>query len=105
MIVSSPGAAFALALVLSLLLTPLFRGMARRWGLIDRPNARSSHERVVPRAGGTAVVLSVLLAFALSRSAWAANAAVVPVLLGGVALALIGRSPTTAPASPPSRAS
>jgi UDP-N-acetylmuramyl pentapeptide phosphotransferase/UDP-N-acetylglucosamine-1-phosphate transferase len=90
MVLSSPGAAFALALVLSLALTPLFRGMARRWGLMDRPNARSSHQRVVPRAGGTAVALSVLLAFALARPAWAADGAAVPVLLGGVALALIG---------------
>jgi len=90
MILSSPAAAFALALLLALALTPLLRETARRWGLMDLPNARSSHQRVVPRAGGTAIALAVLITAACSEPTWAARASVLPLLLGGVALALIG---------------
>ena len=82
--------ALVTALALSLLATPACRAAARRWGLLDRPNERSSHQRVVPRGGGTAIALSVLVSLWLLRSAWADHPGAIAILLGGVALALIG---------------
>ncbi len=82
--------ALATAFALSLVATPVCRGAARRWGLLDRPNERSSHQRVIPRGGGTAIALSVLVAAWLLRPAWADHPGVIPILLGGVALTLIG---------------
>lgn len=58
--------AFALGLGLSMLLTPLVRRLAARFGAIDRPDGgRKRHERPTPLWGG----LAVYAAFALS--AWA----------------------------------
>ncbi len=88
--VTPPAVALGIALALSLALTPVLRAAALRWGLIDRPNARSSHQAVVPRGGGTAIALSVLAALWLASPGRALDHGAVPVLLGGVALALIG---------------
>src|SRR5262245_60232276 len=52
-----------LAFLLSLLLTPLVRGLAVRRGWLDRPDGRrKSHAEPVPRLGGVAVFVSFLLA-------------------------------------------
>src|SRR5580698_273622 len=56
--------------VLALFLTPLVRTMFRRWGLAHRVDARHSvatgdHGHLIPRAGGVAIVVSYLLAYAL----------------------------------------
>jgi UDP-N-acetylmuramyl pentapeptide phosphotransferase/UDP-N-acetylglucosamine-1-phosphate transferase len=45
------------AAALSAALTYLFTRVALAMGLIDRPNARSSHARPTPRGGGLAIVL------------------------------------------------
>jgi len=42
------------------LLTGVVRSFARRTGMLDRPNARSSHSVPVPRGGGVAIVLVAL---------------------------------------------
>lgn len=56
----------ALACLLSLALTPLLRGLARRRGWLDCPDGgRKFHTRAVPRVGGVAVALSYLLAFVI----------------------------------------
>ena len=87
---TSPALALVTAFALSLVATPLCRAAARRWGLLDRPNERSSHQEVVPRGGGTAIALSVLVALWLARPLWADRPGAMAILLGGVALALIG---------------
>ncbi len=60
---------FALALcsfLLCLGLTPLFRDLFLRLGLVDRPDAeRKVHLRAVPRIGGVPIALSYALALAL----------------------------------------
>lgn len=68
---------------------------ARRWalshGIMDIPNARSSHSQPMPRAGGIGIVATFIVAFGVaaalnggvSRAAWA-------VLGGGVAVATVG---------------
>jgi UDP-N-acetylmuramyl pentapeptide phosphotransferase/UDP-N-acetylglucosamine-1-phosphate transferase len=80
----------AVAFALSLALTPAFRAAARRGGLVDRPNARSSHERLVPRGGGAAIVAATLLALWLGRGAWSGQPGAVGILLGAGVLASIG---------------
>lgn len=51
--------------LLSCLLTPLARWQAKRWGLVDRPDAhRKMHANPVPVAGGIAVLASAALALA-----------------------------------------
>lgn len=80
----------AIAFALSLALTPLFRAAARRWGLLDRPNARSSHQRVVPRGGGAAIVLAVFFTLGFARGSWAGGSGSSGLLFGGAMLAAIG---------------
>jgi len=53
---------FAGALVLAVGATPLARYLAPRLGMMDRPSARKVHARPVPRLGGVAIYLAVLLA-------------------------------------------
>jgi UDP-GlcNAc:undecaprenyl-phosphate GlcNAc-1-phosphate transferase len=60
---------FALSLATSLAITPVVRGAAVRCGLVDRPDGRrKTHARVVPAAGGIALLLAVVgsVAFAWS---------------------------------------
>jgi len=55
-----------LSFLLALLITPLVRNAARRWNLVDRPDAhRKLHQSPVPRVGGIAIALSFVGAFAL----------------------------------------
>jgi UDP-N-acetylmuramyl pentapeptide phosphotransferase/UDP-N-acetylglucosamine-1-phosphate transferase len=84
-----PIRAAAVAFVLALALTPAFRAAARHWGLLDRPNARSSHERVVPRGGGAAIVAATLFALWFGGG-WSGRPAAFVLLAGGVVLALVG---------------
>ncbi len=49
---------FGLALVLSLVLTPVARRLALRTGFVDRPVARSMHTEPVPYLGGLAIFLA-----------------------------------------------
>lgn len=76
----------------SVLLTGLFRIYALRKGMLDTPNARSSHELPTPRGGGNAIVISfslAALAYLLVFDHWSLNGAIA--LLGaGLGVALIG---------------
>jgi UDP-GlcNAc:undecaprenyl-phosphate GlcNAc-1-phosphate transferase len=56
---------FAGALVLAIGATPLARHLAPRIGVIDRPDARKIHRRPVPRLGGAAIFLAVIVAAVL----------------------------------------
>lgn len=85
---SSPSTVAIAAFVLAMLLTPVLRELARRIGLLDRPNERSSHKAAVPRAGGAAIVLAVLGAVALSPHFW--RESVAAVLIASLALAAVG---------------
>jgi Fuc2NAc and GlcNAc transferase len=78
------------AFVLAAVATPLFRAAAQRWGVLDRPNVRSSHQTVVPRGGGVAIALSVMAALWLARPAWEGRPGALTLLSGGVALAAVG---------------
>ncbi|MDB5311185.1 MAG: undecaprenyl/decaprenyl-phosphate alpha-N-acetylglucosaminyl 1-phosphate transferase [Gemmataceae bacterium] len=78
---------FGTGFVLNLLLTPVARGVALRVGLVDRPDGRRKlHDRVIPVAGGPAVLLSVA-ATVLAAATWAD---VVPAPHGLDARVLVG---------------
>jgi UDP-GlcNAc:undecaprenyl-phosphate GlcNAc-1-phosphate transferase len=51
-----------LALVLALVLTPLWMRLAPRIGAVDRPRGRHQHRKPTPTAGGAAIFLAVWLA-------------------------------------------
>ena len=54
--------AFASALVVSLIATPLVRACALRWRLGDKPNGRKLDARPIPHLGGIALFLGVIAA-------------------------------------------
>jgi UDP-GlcNAc:undecaprenyl-phosphate GlcNAc-1-phosphate transferase len=54
-------AAFVAAALLSLVLTPLVRGLVGRRGIVDAPNARRVNVQPIPRGGGLAVAAATLL--------------------------------------------
>jgi Fuc2NAc and GlcNAc transferase len=79
------------AFLATLALTWLVRRHALRRGMLDVPNARSSHTIATPRGGGVAIVAVALLAAAVAyargeSSAWIAAAW----LVGGGGIALVG---------------
>ena len=47
------------AAAVSAILTPVARTIARRLGVLDQPNARSSHSVPTPRNGGYAIVIAI----------------------------------------------
>jgi Fuc2NAc and GlcNAc transferase len=83
--------AFALLFFVSALITAGVRILLVRHGLLDLPNARSSHVIPVPRGGGAGIVVAFLLAVGwlllqhliLAQLAWA-------LLGGGFAVAVVG---------------
>src|SRR4051794_41881514 len=50
--------AFALALVIALLATPVARALAWRIGAIDEPRERGLHQFPTPRLGGLAILVA-----------------------------------------------
>ena len=61
--------AFVVALVSSLVATPLVRDAAERRDLLDEPGGRKIHVRAVPRLGGAAMLLAFFLAVAVGVAA------------------------------------
>ena len=52
------------AFIFSLILTPLVRNYARRWGFVDQPDhGRKVHDGPIPRVGGIAIVAAYLLSY------------------------------------------
>ena len=52
-------AALGLALVLALVVTPVVIRVARRFGIVDRPDYRKVHRRPVPLLGGVAIYIGM----------------------------------------------
>ena len=53
------------SMLAALLLTPLWRRLAPRWGFMDRPGERKIHREPVPRGGGLAVFIGFHVACAV----------------------------------------
>jgi Fuc2NAc and GlcNAc transferase len=81
----------AATFALSLCLTFAMVTLAKRVGLLDRPNERSSHRVVTPRGGGIAIVGSATLAFVVLW--WRdtlSSSLLVALLGGGLSVATVG---------------
>ena len=52
-------------LLLSLILTPIVREINRRLGMVDKPDSRRINKVPIPRGGGVAIYLSVIIVFSL----------------------------------------
>src|SRR5499426_1908665 len=50
-----------IAFVIVVLLTPAVGGMARLLGVVDRPDARRVNRRPIPRLGGLAIFLGIIV--------------------------------------------
>ena len=93
-------AVFAAAAVLSLVLTPLVRCLARRFDVMDQPGARRVHASPIPRGGGLAVAaafitvagvtLLVLPGQSMVVSATLSAREIAALLLGGALAAVLG---------------
>jgi len=53
---------FLLAMVVTMAWLPVFRRFATRWGIVDKPGVRKVHAVPIPRIGGLAMVIGVLVA-------------------------------------------
>jgi UDP-GlcNAc:undecaprenyl-phosphate GlcNAc-1-phosphate transferase len=80
-------AAFVLSLLVTWVLTPLFGRLATRLGVLDHPAENKFHQEATPYLGGAAVGLSLVLVGGVGTGA---SAQLVTLLLGGVALGLLG---------------
>ena len=84
-----PALAFALALALSLYLTPLMRQAAIRFGIVDRPDGGlKTQKEPVAYLGGLAIYLSFLLA--LTASLRFDSIEVLGLLLAGAIVVILG---------------
>jgi Fuc2NAc and GlcNAc transferase len=79
------------AFLFSALLTGVARRLAVSGGVLDVPNARSSHEAPTPRGGGAAIVLSTVASWiALGLMGVAQSYIVIALSGGGIAIAVVG---------------
>ena len=53
---------FLLAMVVTMAWIPVFCRQAAGWGIVDRPGARKVHAAAIPRVGGIAMTIGVLVA-------------------------------------------
>ena len=81
-------AAFAVAGLVSLVLTPLAIRAALRLGVLDQPSERKSHTTPTPYLGGVAIVLAVTLAIVAAALVRGETLATLTQLLGILAIAL-----------------
>jgi len=80
---------FVLAMVVTMAWLPLLVRYAPRWGIVDRPGARKVHMTPVPRVGGLAMALGVMIAALLTinlhqQDRWFLIAAAVLVVFGAI---------------------
>lgn len=80
----------AAAAGMSFFLTWLVMRVAESHRLLDIPNARSSHDRPVPRGGGIAVVVTFLAVIVVASSIVAVAHNLLLAILGGMLVAAIG---------------
>lgn len=79
-----------LAVLLSAALTLLVRRYALSRGVLDHPNARSSHSHPTPRGGGMSIVIVVSITAALFIYHDVSDAVPWAILSGGLTVALVG---------------
>jgi UDP-GlcNAc:undecaprenyl-phosphate GlcNAc-1-phosphate transferase len=80
-------AAFAVATLVTMALTPLMRGAALALGLVDRPHGHKSHRSPIPYLGGVAIMAGTLVAALLGVGRGGAGGVIVP---AAAALGVVG---------------
>jgi UDP-GlcNAc:undecaprenyl-phosphate GlcNAc-1-phosphate transferase len=53
---------FLLAMVITMAWVPVFGRFATKWGIVDKPGTRKVHAAAIPRVGGLAMAMGVLIA-------------------------------------------
>jgi Fuc2NAc and GlcNAc transferase len=84
----------------AVLLAWLVRKLALTHGLLDMPNARSSHHMPTPRGGGVAIVTASTVAFAALAILGKLDARVLLAMAGGLPVAIVGFIDDRRPLSP-----
>lgn len=80
---------FVLALLFSVLVTPLARMLAHRYSVVDAPSARKIHASPVPLLGGGAIYLAVIVSLALfGQLAYVQQTA--SILVGATLMSMLG---------------
>ena len=80
---------FASALILVLGATPVFRRLAGRLGMVDRPDARRVHQSPVPLLGGIAIYAGFIMALLLFGEGWVVSQAI-SILIGATIVSFLG---------------
>ena len=80
---------FASALILVLGATPVFRRLAGRLGMVDRPDARRVHLSPVPLLGGMAIYAGFIAALLLFGEGWVVSQAI-SILIGATIVSFLG---------------
>ena len=80
---------FASALILVLGATPVFRRLAGRLGMVDRPDARRVHLSPVPLLGGIAIYAGFIMALLLFGEGWVVSQAI-SILIGATIVSFLG---------------
>jgi UDP-GlcNAc:undecaprenyl-phosphate/decaprenyl-phosphate GlcNAc-1-phosphate transferase len=77
------------ALLLAIGVTPIARLAARRFGIIDQPNARKQHTKATPLLGGAAIYLAVILVLVALGDRFYVNQ-VIGIFLGATLISFMG---------------
>ena len=80
---------FTSALILALGTTPVFRHIAGRLGMVDRPDARRVHLSPVPLLGGVAIYVGFIVALLLFGEGWVVSQAI-SIFVGATIVSFLG---------------
>ncbi len=73
----------------SVALTPLVKKFAIYIGAVDKPNQRKVHQKIMPRLGGLAIFISMIIGFAIAKP-FDDQIATWPILLGATIIVITG---------------
>lgn len=73
--------------IASILITPIVKKIACKYKILDKPNQRKVHTKLIPRLGGLAIFISFLIGLAIYRPA---DPHIIYLLAGGSVIILTG---------------
>lgn len=77
------------SLIVAFLATPYVKKLAEKMGVVDAPNQRKVHTRIMPRMGGLAIYAGYLVAFFLFVP-FSTNVELFGIFIGGTMVMLVG---------------
>lgn len=80
-------AAFIIALILSLAITPLIIKLAHKFNFVDRPGERKINTKIIATAGGTAIYLAFMIPL---RFFLPVNQTIKGIIIGGTFMLVLG---------------